>query len=785
MQKANKLASIYEQLDIPKSFPEFNCQDRGNYYSIVCPSCHKQEGYIYKTSKKIVCNRRNNCQYESTLWDYVQRKYSLNNQETLIALAQLANYPIDDSNPDYQEIEQEKRKASLLETAMSYFRSLVWENGEYLQKRGYTKEDIENMGLGYYPGKEKTVAFLRTKGYSLEQINTIETFCGEWNREDYKLVFPYRDCYGQIKTIYGRLTRALQEGEKESRKYLNFSHCEKETLFGLEYSGKEITIVEGFLDCLLAKARGIQNIVGTGSNHLTESQIENALGRGIKSFTLCLDNDQAGIEGTQKSLEKLWNKDLTCFVLTLPEKNKDLDEYLVAKGKEAFESYRSQAISGARWAAERIIKNTDLSSDKEKQECFDSLLALYKRVKKPLDKQAVKETIAVIFDKDEIEPYLERQQIQQAKEQKVQATKAFLYEMQEALENGNLDFSAFEERIKEIEIAYQSVTARPKKTQEEWLQGLYQREKEQQGQDLLGYRLGQDFLPVQKDLEGIQAGLYILGAQTNVGKTAFVANLALNLIEHNQELKIVYLSLDDNKDIIASRIRSIMAFTERSFSDRKKYEESNISINEFRKALPDIAKRQKRERINAQFFKYIQDGKLELYDIGDAPNLSDIELLVRQKANKPLVVIIDGLYNACVSENIAGKREENIERANKIKALVDTYSLPLICTAEVRKKSTGQKGEITVDDLMETGKFGYNANLVWLLYQDGKEKDDNDEMVTLSLTYAKNKLTGFKGTQEIQYYRKYAKMFVRWTKKEAKTSKNEVDRGIDELRGKP
>ena len=62
-------------------------------------------------------------------------------------------------------------------------------------------------------------------------------------------------------------------------------------------------------------------------------------------------------------------------------------------------------------------------------------------------------------------------------------------------------------------------------------------------------------------------------------------------------------------------------------------------------------------------------------------------------------------------------REMNIERANKLKTLVDTYHVPIICTAELRKK-TKQEGKDkapTIHDFMETGKFGYNANVAWLL----------------------------------------------------------------------
>ena len=51
---------------------------------------------------------------------------------------------------------------------------------------------------------------------------------------------------------------------------------------------------------------------------------------------------------------------------------------------------------------------------------------------------------------------------------------------------------------------------------------------------------------------------------------------------------------------------------------------------------------------------------------------------------------------------------------------------------------------------METGKFAYNANVVWLLSPDNRDKFKTDEEPLLVLDYAKNKLSGFKGIQKLK-----------------------------------
>lgn len=796
METKETLSAIYEKIDIAIAFPELQAQDKGNYYLVVCPECQKKEAFIYKASKAIICNRQSKCCYKSTLWDYAQKKYTLSGQETLFKLADLAGYAIEKgkvSSEKLAEIETEKKKENVLSVAMEHFKSLVDQNYEYLFSRGYTKEDIDGMGLGYFPGAGITQKYLIDKGFDSDSINQINAFAfneNSWNRTEYKLVFPFRNKYGQIITIFGRLTRQLSQGEKESDKYKPFSNFQKDDFFGIETASKEIVVVEGYLDVLLSQARGLKNIVACGGNTVTEKQIENAQRQGIKSITLCLDNDEAGRKGTKESIKKIVAKGIDCYIMSLPL-FKDLDEFL-AKGQKSvqdFEQHKKQAVFASRWLAENLLKEKNLSQDKEKKECFDGLLWLYGTFTSVTDKEAIKEAMQQSFDETEIKIFLEEKERKQAQEKKAQETRHAIekrnleikmllgkMEQEQQENNGVSDILSYAESLKAIENEYQKTTARAKQSQSQWLDGLFKKEKENEGKELLGYALGKDFYPIQKDLEGIQPGLYILGAQTNIGKTAFVANLAIQLLETNTGLKVLYFSLDDNKDIIATRFRAILAFSDRNFANRPAYESQNIMINEFRKPL-DAWKSQKRAQANAKLKEFADSERLFVYDIADTPSIADIELVIRRIASGKIAVVIDGLYNASVGES-QGKREENIERANKIKALVDSYSIPLICTAEVRKRSNQSKEAITIDDLMETGKFGYNANLVWLLYKQGQD-DDNNEMLTLTLDYAKNKLSGFKGKQEIQYFRKYAKMFVEWPKKDQSQTKGITQEAFD------
>jgi hypothetical protein len=55
-------------------------------------------------------------------------------------------------------------------------------------------------------------------------------------------------------------------------------------------------------------------------------------------------------------------------------------------------------------------------------------------------------------------------------------------------------------------------------------------------------------------------------------------------------------------------------------------------------------------------------------------------------------------------------------------------------------------------DLMETGKFAYNANVIWLLYLSDPDTINQPYQI-LELEYAKNKLSDFKGIQNLDFTR--------------------------------
>lgn len=273
----------------------------------------------------------------------------------------------------------------------------------------------------------------------------------------------------------------------------------------------------------------------------------------------------------------------------------------------------------------------------------------------------------------------------------------------------------------------------------EYLIAKHQKDENRDPDKPLGYPLTK-FKTLEDNIDGIQAGFYIIGAETNTGKTAFMTNLFLDILETNKETKGIYFSLDDSKDIIINRFIAI---------------KTRLNLNQIQKRQANEGDAKNITQAYNVLYNLWKEGRLDIKDIAEVSDIGILEEEIKKQADKGLFVFIDGLYNLDIGGKFGGLREENIDRANKVKALVDTYKIPIITTGELRKKQRGEgkNPKPDIHDLMETGKFAYNANLVLLLYADNIEAYKEDAEPMMIMDYAKNKLSYYKGFQKVKFIR--------------------------------
>ncbi len=150
--------------------------------------------------------------------------------------------------------------------------------------------------------------------------------------EDYPLIMPFKDAYGNVVALVGR--SLLSDAERKAKKipkYKNTKFTKGNFLFGL-YENKDsilenngVYIVEGQFDVIKANEKGLKNVVALGNSNMTYYQFSLIM-RYTNNIFLLLDNDEAGEKGRKRIINKFGSL-ANIHNFYLPEPYKDIDEF--------------------------------------------------------------------------------------------------------------------------------------------------------------------------------------------------------------------------------------------------------------------------------------------------------------------------------------------------------------------------------------------------------------------------------------------------------------------------
>ena len=268
-------------------------------------------------------------------------------------------------------IEKKDRRGALMDTLVDYFCWNLEHNKSpkasatrtYLKKsRGLSIKEASRLCLGFVPGWEKVTRYITIdKHFRKEELDEV---CGVVNAENYTAVgkthvlsIPY-ECGGVVK---GFLFRRIDD-TKPGPKYLANADLDRGSVFfniKADRDPKDIVVVEGEMDALKATAEGIDNVVAIGGSEIAgerRRQVEDALRRGVKKITLCLDLDprkdseEPNFEGRHAHLMKCVHtiKDVDpsfeeIYIASFDTPS-DPDEFIRKNGVEAFRKMIVDAV---------------------------------------------------------------------------------------------------------------------------------------------------------------------------------------------------------------------------------------------------------------------------------------------------------------------------------------------------------------------------------------------------------------------------------------------------------
>lgn len=263
---------------------------------------------------------------------------------------------------------------------------------------------------------------------------------------------------------------------------------------------------------------------------------------------------------------------------------------------------------------------------------------------------------------------------------------------------------------------------------------------------LLGLKLNA-FKEMESATEGIQKGFYIIGADPNIGKTATLISLALDVLKSNDDVFCLFISADDPADDILHKMTACNTQIA-NINDLKKMG--------YYKKIGDAKTFGNCEKAYAGMKKWA--GKMAVYGDEIISSYEELENAIdhHQKENKDkqVVVFIDSLKNIKVPSQ-GDIRLDNEFRASQARSIANMKQVPFIATLELKRKDGSTTP--TMDDLKETTKYAYEAWFIAMLSQKTDMPDTKDSKTGyINFGIVKNKFTNIKKDVTLEFVKPHS-----------------------------
>ena len=299
------------------------------------------------------------CGESGNVITFVEKFNQVSFAEALSILAERAGIRLDIATPKKVNSHLEKYY-EINDTVNKYFKNNLISNvgkeaRDYLSKRKIDKDIINEFNIGLATSNKLTS--ILEKKYDIKDLLEID-ITKEINGKYYdtfqnRITFPIIDENNNIVGFSGR--KYLSDEMKDDR-LPKYSNSKENTIFkksGTFYNinnalpnikkSKEIIITEGFMDTIRMASIGYKNVIAIMGTAFNQMHLDKILKYKCK-VVMNLDQDEAGVEATIKIGDELIKHNLDVSVIVFDD-YKDSDEYIINKGKDAFDTAYKNRIS--------------------------------------------------------------------------------------------------------------------------------------------------------------------------------------------------------------------------------------------------------------------------------------------------------------------------------------------------------------------------------------------------------------------------------------------------------
>lgn len=652
-----------------------------------------------------------------SLIDYVIKRDGVEFIQAVKTLADVVGLELPkDPNFSKENYQSYRDTANILEDCNSYFIYCL-ENSTgadevraYLSSRGYSDEDVKAMELGYIPDQDKLFKYLLSKGYSQSLIDEVVKL-NKGIGSTHSLTIPYRSG-GSVK---GFKFRTIGDA---TPKYLNSTGLDRLggffNLSGIK-GDKDVVIVEGELDSLSATAKGVDNVVATGGSSIAPEQVKDAIKRGAKSFTLCLDKEPNKEEETAKritsAIEVILGEGVNrIYIVNLPDlggDKTDPDSIIRESGVDSFKQAIREALPYYEYKLQETLNKygnieeaQGYLTKKDEDRLLDEVVETASQIPDATDRDRYKKLFtsleaiqALEITEESLSITVDRLTSTRDKEAQAKEFKKLLSEATQLQDKGETD--------KALELLYskvKEVKLKDKATEFSSLllptsEAQVKKAEEIKPKDLeTGYTIsGEDFL-----LPG--GAITVYAGATGHGKTILSINTALNVAQRYPDKKFIFLTYEE-------RDTAILQYFLNTYIDKEL--NSSTSPKSNRRLIKDYFKTGStqyiaRENIDyfeskkEEFFKtYIETGRILVKYVDY--NSQELDLAIRYlHKNEPNIggVFIDYFQLLNLpgeikrAERINSRQEELKEICQTLKKVAIDTGLPLCLGAQFNRDVT-------------------------------------------------------------------------------------------------
>ena len=664
-----------------------------------------------------------------SLVDYVMRRDGVEFIQAVETLADVVGLQLPKGEFNQESYQRYKDQATLLEDCNSYFIYCL-ENSTgadeikaYLSSRGYSDEDIKAMELGYIPSQDKLYKYLLSKGYSQSLVDEVVKL-NKGIGFTHRLTIPYRSG-GSVK---GFKFRTVGDA---TPKYLNSTGLDRLggffNLSGIK-GDKDVVIVEGELDSLSATAKGVENVVATGGSSIAPEQVKDAIKRGAKSFTLCLDRDPGKEVETYKkinsAIEVILGEGVNrIYIARLPgsgDDKVDPDSLIKESGVDSFKQAIREALPYYEYNLQETLNKYGKIEEerglqpKDIDRLLDEVVETASQIPDVTDRDRYKKLFTSLeaiqtlgITEESLSITVDRLTSTRDKETQAKEFKKLLSEATSLQGKGETDkaLELLDSKVKEVKL-------KDKATE---FSSLMIPIKENELKERLiskpeslnsGYTIGGEPLLLPS------GAISVFTAPTSHGKTTFLINLALNIATASPDKETYLFSYEEDGD-------SILINTLNTYLDEEISSNNRRTIKSyFTTGSTEYIKSQSRDYFTAkkdEFFRELIDTKrLNIHYTSYNSDTIIEAIRYLHKHAKPGAILIDYIQLLNLPEGkykTYSRQEEIKEICIALKDVAVETGLPIILGAQFNREVVNQL-RIHPTKIGEAGDIERIANLI-------------------------------------------------------------------------